>query len=411
MKNNFAFGLLIILAVTAGFFMGRMSTATVGVGGKAVTAPAVEKKAAVKAEAPVDVSGMIPSRGPERAKVQITVYADFRCPYCKRANEIMQKIVTEFPNDVRWTFRHFPLSQTPGEGSFLIHEAAACATEQGKFWPFHDKVLGSVDISTDKAGLAALAAEIGLDVKKYETCLENGKYRAFLKGEREAGSAEGVRGTPSFFINGHSLRGGYDYESLKKTTEALIRGEQPSREMGLVKEGPVEFGDLENRPAEGPENALVTLVEFSDFHCPFSKRVYPTLKKVKENYGDKIRHVFRHFPLPFHEGAKEVHAAAECAFLQGKFWEYHDGLFSAEQPLKTRDELLKLAEEKGLDRKALEKCLESGETDEEVSADISKGEEAGVDGTPTVFVNGKKISGASPYESFEAAIKAALEKK
>ena len=163
-------------------------------------------------------------------------------------------------------------------------------------------------------------------------------------------------------------------------------------------------------PAKGPESAPVTIVEFSDFQCPFCSRAKTTVDEVVKGYGDKVRLVFRHFPLSFHQDAPKAAQAAACADDQKKFWEYHDKLFANQGALKV-DDLKKHAADLGLDTARFNECLDSGKKEELVKKDMAAGEKAGVSGTPAFFINGVVLSGAVPAEEFKAIIDAELSKK
>ncbi|KFE67178.1 DsbA family protein [Hyalangium minutum] len=163
-------------------------------------------------------------------------------------------------------------------------------------------------------------------------------------------------------------------------------------------------------PAKGPDNAPITIVEFSDFQCPFCSRAKVTVDEVVKQYGDKVRLVFRHFPLSFHQDAPKAAEAAACADDQKKFWEYHDKLFANQGALKV-DDLKKHAADLGLDTARFNECLDSGKKAELVKKDMSAGEKAGVSGTPAFFINGVVLSGAVPAEEFKSIIDAELSKK
>jgi len=120
-------------------------------------------------------------------------------------------------------------------------------------------------------------------------------------------------------------------------------------------------------------------------------------------YGDKVRVVFRHFPLGFHQKAQKAAEAAECAREQGKFWEYHDTMFGNQQALEP-DNLKKYATDVGLKAEQFNACLDSGKYAEAVQADMKDGQAIGVSGTPAFFVNGRFVSGALPYEEFEKIV-------
>jgi protein-disulfide isomerase len=155
-------------------------------------------------------------------------------------------------------------------------------------------------------------------------------------------------------------------------------------------------------PSRGPANAPITIIEFSDYECPFCKKAEPTVKQVMEAYPDKVRLVYRHYPLPFHQNARPAAIASACANLQGKFWEYHEKVFAA--PSLTADSLKKVAGEVGLDQAKFDACLDNGETASVVDKDVEDASAVGVRGTPAFFVNGRMLSGAQPFERFKTII-------
>ena len=164
-------------------------------------------------------------------------------------------------------------------------------------------------------------------------------------------------------------------------------------------------------PALGPASAPVTLVEFSDFQCPFCQRVEPTLKQLRDKYGDKLRIVWKDFPLTqIHPQAFKAGEAGHCAGDQGKYWEYHDRLFANQQALQPAD-LKKHATDLGLDGAAFGTCLDTSKYGERVRDGVSQGTALGVNSTPTVFINGRRLSGAQPLEVFVATIDEELSRK
>jgi protein-disulfide isomerase len=163
-------------------------------------------------------------------------------------------------------------------------------------------------------------------------------------------------------------------------------------------------------PATGPATAPVTIVEFSDFQCPFCSRLTPTLDQVKKKYGDKVRIVFRQFPLPMHQNAQKAAEAALCANDQGKFWQLHDAMFGNQAALGV-DQLKAKAVELGLKADDFNKCLDSGAKVAVVEADKKAGSEAGVNGTPAMFINGRFLSGAVPLEQVTSVIDDELRRK
>ena len=156
-------------------------------------------------------------------------------------------------------------------------------------------------------------------------------------------------------------------------------------------------------PARGPEAAKITIVEFSDFECPFCSRALPSVDRVMKEYEGKVRLVFRQYPLDFHPHAGKAAEAALCAADQGKFWELHDKMFASQKDLEV-DKLKGYAKTAGVDSVKFDKCLDSGEKKAAVDADQKQGSEAGVNGTPAFFINGVLLSGAQPFEKFKDVI-------
>ncbi|MBI4444751.1 MAG: thioredoxin domain-containing protein [Acidobacteria bacterium] len=159
----------------------------------------------------------------------------------------------------------------------------------------------------------------------------------------------------------------------------------------------------EGFPSQGAADAPVVLVEFSDFQCPFCLRFLPTLKQIREKYGDRVRIVFRQFPLSsIHPQAQKAAEASLCAADQGRFWEMHDLLF-ADQKL-TPEELKKKAESLGIQMPEFNDCLNSGKKADLVNEDLRAGVVAGVTGTPSSFINGRLVVGAVPFENIAKVI-------
>lgn len=217
-----------------------------------------------------------------------------------------------------------------------------------------------------------------------------------------------------------------EYASMKqRAKDAIINQRKMAREMEVYTQiaaaGGVEYFFtkpeapiinvtlLPDDPAKGPKNAPVTIIEFTDFQCPYCKRSQDTLKQVVQAYGEKVRIVEKQYPLPFHNRAKPAAEAALCAKEQGKFWEMHDKLFPS-QSLEAAD-FTKFATEIGLNVSKFNSCMDSGKMGARVDKDLDEGKRVGVRGTPHFFVNGKVINGAQPFEAFKAIIDEELAKK
>jgi len=165
-------------------------------------------------------------------------------------------------------------------------------------------------------------------------------------------------------------------------------------------------------PVKGDKNAPVTIIEFSDFQCPYCGRFYlQTLPKIEENYikAGKVKFVYRDYPLSFHQFAQKAAEASECADEQGKFWEYHNKIFENQQLLSIEN-LKKWALDLGLDKNKFDTCLDLGKYEGETKKDFQDGAAAGVTGTPAFFINGILVEGAHPFETFKAIIEAELAK-
>ncbi|MDT8437265.1 MAG: thioredoxin domain-containing protein [Gemmatimonadota bacterium] len=151
-------------------------------------------------------------------------------------------------------------------------------------------------------------------------------------------------------------------------------------------------------PATGPDDAPVTIVEFSDFECPFCLRIHPTLQRVMSEYEGDVRLVFRQFPLTnIHPRAQKAAEASLCAHEQGRFWDMHDALFADPSNLGV-PALKERAGTLGLDVAAFDQCLDSSEKAAVVAADLQAGRRLGVSGTPALYINGRQLQGAQPYD-------------
>ncbi len=191
------------------------------------------------------------------------------------------------------------------------------------------------------------------------------------------------------------------YEKLKteKKVEILLPAYLPPKK------------DVEAKgPTKGPGDAPITIVEFSDFECPYCIRAEKTVSDVLAAYPGKIKLVYRDFPLPMHPKAPKAAEASHCAESQGKYWEMHDKMFAADGKIEVPD-LKKYAREVGMDGDKFDKCLDGGEMAKAVKEHQDAGSKLGVTGTPAFFINGRALTGAQPIEEFKAIIDAELAKK
>jgi protein-disulfide isomerase len=206
-----------------------------------------------------------------------------------------------------------------------------------------------------------------------------------------------------------------ELSSIKKEISNLgsrqaqqLQPTQPTGNSQPTKTGPTI--SLTGKIPRGNVSAPITIVEYSDFQCPFCKRVQPTLDQLLKDYNGKIKLYYKHFPLnQIHPYAQKAAEASECAADQGKFWEYHDKLFENQNALDIQS-LKKYAAELGLDTNKFNSCLDNGDKASQVNTELQEGISNGVSGTPTFFINGIELVGAQPYDAFKQIIDSELRK-
>ncbi|MGB0589980.1 MAG: DsbA family protein [Myxococcota bacterium] len=350
-------------------------------------------------------------KGDVNAPVTIVVFSEFQCPFCKRVLPSLEAVEKEFGEKVRIVFKHNPLPFH--KDAFPASEAAMCANDQGKFWEYHDKLFAN-QRALKGENLTAYATELGLNMAKFKRCMEAGTHKGVISADQELAGKVTARGTPNTFINGRKLTGAKPPEEFKslvaeelKKAEKLAVAKSIAPEKlydEIIKNGKVfepldakvHTFDLSKANVIGNPKAKVQIVEFSDFQCPFCSRVGKPLKEVQAHYGKDLVVAFKHFPLNFHREAKDAAIAAECAGAQGKFWEYHDELFTNQKELAQK-KFDTYADTVGLDDGKFEACLEDPKIAEKVEADMSEARKAQVRGTPTIFINGRKFTSPSGY--------------
>ena len=371
-----------------------------------------------------------PQRGPSTAKVTIVEFTDFQCPFCGRVLPTLDQLLRDYPNDVRILFRHNPLPFH--DRALPAAEAAVAAEMQGKFWEMHDKLFAEQS-DLERPALELHAVQLGLDLKAFRAALDSHAGQARVDDDLALGRQLGVRGTPTFFIDGRPVLGAQPVavfkqiidDELARADSLLRRGLPRDRLYATLLAGakplmaekpdpPPAKPDPEDQvrirvdvagaPARGPADAPITIVEWSDFQCPFCARAEETLTRLRQEYPDKIRFVWRDMPLPFHDQARPAAMAARAAGAQGKFWAMHDRLYADHAAPLGRERFEKEAAELGLDRKRFGAALDAQAGRSAIDADVLAGTKAGANGTPTFFINGKVLTGAQPYETFKARI-------
>jgi protein-disulfide isomerase len=260
-----------------------------------------------------------------------------------------------------------------------------------------ERVLGA---EAKKDGLANADEYINKKVLKGDIKISDSDYKKFVK----------EKNIPESNINDQVKERIYSYMKEQKREE-LVQAAVAK----LTKNEPVEVYfkkpksniqvDIADSPWTGGENAKVVMVEFSDFQCPFCGRAAKTVSEVKKKYGNKIKIVFKQFPLPMHKDAMPAAEASMCVYEQGhdKFWKFGDIAFANQEKLSA-DDLVKHAKAAGADEAKFKECVASHKFADFIKKDQAYGEKLGVRSTPTFFINGQLLSGALPIEQFSDVI-------
>jgi protein-disulfide isomerase len=400
---------------------------------KAAERPTQQPPADDKTVYKVPVEANDAAKGPADAFVTIVAFSEFQCPFCARVLPTMKQIEEKYGADVRVVFKHNPLpfhKEAP-----YAAQAALAAGMQGKFWELHDKMFANQRALLPE-NIDGYAKEIGLDINKFKADVDSQALKDQIKRDQDLANQIGAGGTPNFFINGRKLVGAQPIDSFTKVIDEELAKAKKMADGGIAKAGlyaeiikngatkpagpaaaPAEDDTkvydvkvADNDHFKGNKNAVITIVEFSEFQCPFCSRVNPTVQQILDTYGDKVKVVFKHNPLSFHQDAPLASEAALAAGEQGKFWEMHDMLFKNQRALK-RENLEQYAQELGLNMDKFKKSLDSGVHKAQIEADVAQARALGATGTPSFFINGRKVRGAQPFERFKAVIDEELAKK
>lgn len=407
--------------------------------------PVTEGAAAVAGHTfdPEDQWGLAnsPVKGPETAIVTIVEFSEFECPFCTRVLPTLTQILEseEFAGKVRVVFKHLPLDFH--DRAMPAARASYAAHLQGKFWEMHDLLFENQRGGLGDENFTTYATQLGLDMTRFAADMAAPTTQAALDADVAVANRLGIRGTPNFMINGAPLTGAQPFDAFAAAIrteitamEALIASGKTASQAYAERltanqaAAPRADAQQQQRPArptpdpadelfvpvgqsavKGPNDALITIVEFSEFQCPFCSRVGPTLAQVMERFGADVRIVFKHNPLSFHDRAPAAARASIAAQNQGKFWEYHDLLFAAQDRLSDAD-LAGHAEQLGLDIARFNADIAAPETQARIDEDMALARRLQAGGTPHFFVNGMRLRGAQPFEQFERTITAELEK-
>ncbi|HEY8077640.1 MAG TPA: thioredoxin domain-containing protein [Labilithrix sp.] len=370
----------------------------------------------------VPIDGL-PAFGSARALVTVVAFTDYDCPYCAKADQTMTALRAQYGDDLRLVVASRPLAMheraAPAARAFLA------AAQMGKAEAMHAKLFATRGAHDDDA-LRAAAIAIGLDGAAFDRAIGSRSVADALAKSEALAAALDVKGTPSFFVNGRRIQGAQpqsDFiavidEELAKAHSLVARGvaaedvykvtmtnaAAPPKPTAEAPFDPVAvMVPVEGAPVRGSVLAPVTIVLFSDFECPYCVKLEATLKQLEDSYHGRVKVAYRWKPLPMHEHARLAAKASVAADAQGKFWAYHDALVAHRDALDLGS-LQKYASDVGLDLARFNRDLDDPKTEARVAADEAAGEKLGVKGTPTSFVNGRRIVGAQPLAAFKQAV-------
>jgi protein-disulfide isomerase len=356
-----------------------------------------------------------PARGPADALVTLVEFSDYQCPFCRQAHATVTQVEKKYAGKVRVVMKQYPLVSLHPQ-AMAAAKAAIAAGMQGRYWEMHDRLFGSSQLDPDT--LERYAKEIGLDVDRWKRDQADSKVAATIQRDMDLATNVNVSGTPAFFVNGRRLPGGAAPldafsslvdEELNKA-EAMVRQGVPAsqvyakiQERSVASAVPPPVVKKVEAPADaasfGPAMAKVTIVQWSDFQCPYCARSAPLVEQLRQAYPKDVRFVFRHLPLPMHPDAPNAAKAGVAAQAQGKFWQMHDWMYAHQRELD-RASLEKAAASFGMDLAKFKAVMDNPSTDARIKADMQAAQGVGVSATPTFFVNGRERVGGWP--SFDA---------
>jgi len=370
-----------------------------------------------------------PVRGPADALVTIVMFSDFQCPFCKRVEETLTRVLDAHPNDVRIVWKDNPLPfHARARPSALLARHAFEKHGNAGFWKAHAAIFESQPKLEDD-DLKQIATTVGLSWPVVARAIAKNQSKK-IDASQELADDFAARGTPHFFINGVRLSGAQPFEEFERVIGERLEEAKALLATGVARpkiydailktaRDPVAPERKEPptvdaaSPWKGGAKAKVVIHMWSEFQCPFCKRVPPTLDALEKEFGTKLKIVWHHMPLPFHAQAPLAAEAAEEMLAQrGQrgFWRYHDALFEAQGTPDglERENLEKLAAAAGADMPRFRAALDQRKHQARVEADAALGQQLGISGTPNFLINGYVLSGAQPITAFRRLILRAL---
>lgn len=336
-----------------------------------------------------------PTLGNPEAPITIVEFSDLQCPFCGRATPILQELINQYPTDIKWVFKNFPLDFH--QDAPLAHRAILAAGEQGKFWEMHDLVMANQQ-AIKKDDLLAKARSLNLDLARFIADLESDKTKQWVEADRQEGQQANVTGTPTFFINGKEYSGAMSLNQF----EAVIEREMAT---APVKAAIAKSMESQNHDeiSTGVADAPITLVWFSDLQSSLTLRATLLIRQLTNAHPGKIRVVFKNRPLESHAAAMLLHQAALAANAQGKFWEMHD-LIVATPEKTTIQDLIGYAQRLGLDVNRFQEELTTRKYTPQIERDLQEARRRAVLGTPVFFLNSVRVDGLQSEETLNKTI-------
>jgi protein-disulfide isomerase len=338
------------------------------------------------------------------APVQIIEFFDYQCPYCAKAIPELEEAIRSYPGKVQLILKNTPLAVHPD--AMLAHQAALAAGEQGKYWEMY-RLLYANPKNLQFDDLIGYSRELNLDTYSFRERLQSGYFKPAIQNDLALAKSMGVNATPTFFINKQKLVGIQTADRLKQAIALALRDPNAIFTPLDLPQTKVKLLDTSYAAVRGNKQAPVTVVEFSDFQCPYCASVAPTLRQLVAQYPGQVQWVFKNFPLDFHLDAPLAHRAALAAGEQGKFWEMHDLIFARQKAIK-RDDLLDAARSLGLDMQKFQADMDGEKVRKMIESDKAEGVRLDVAGTPTFFVNGKEYTGGLSLTQLQTIIKKEL---
>jgi protein-disulfide isomerase len=327
-------------------------------------------------------------------QIEVVLYSDFQCPFCAQFAKPFREFQAKGVEGVktRVTFKNFPLSIHPK--AQLAHQAAMAARQQGKFWQMHDLLFANLG-QVDRAHLLEYATRLGLDMARFEKDLDSPRTKQLVAADLADGAKVGVRGTPTYTINGKLYSGTRSFEQLK---QLALNEHRKTRALAEITDGLL---------TKGPADAAVTVELFADLASPVTRQAVEVLNDLMRRQPSTVRVQFRNFPLSFHPQAALAHEAAMTAAKHGRFWEFAECVLSHQESLREQD-LIAFAGQVGLGQTAFAETLRDHRYAPRVEADVQSGAQRGIRGSPVMLVNGKRIDGVPSIKALTELVEAAL---